>query len=101
MGKYTIKQGEQFMINDSIKSLCHFEQANVFDFNQESSLDLVSCRNLLIYLSGPLQDQLITRFNEALLPEGMLFLGQSESLSPSSHAKFKQVSLTHRLYMRR
>ncbi len=101
MEKYTVKKGEQFMINDSIKSLCRFEQANVFDFNQEHRLDLVSCRNLLIYLSGQLQDQLITSFYDALQPEGMLFLGQSESLSPSSHAKFKQVSLTHRLYMRR
>ena len=101
MEKYTIKQGEQFVINDRIKSLCHFEQANVFDFKQLNSVDLVSCRNLLIYFSGPLQDQLIAKFHEALLPDGMLFLGQSESLSPSSHAKFKQVSLTHRLYMRR
>ena len=101
MEKYTVKHGEQFMINETIKSLCHFEQANVFDFNQECNLDLVSCRNLLIYLSGPLQDRLIARFHEVLKPEGMLFLGQSESLSSSSHAKFKQVSLTHRLYMRR
>jgi chemotaxis methyl-accepting protein methylase len=101
MDKYTIKQVEQYVINDRIKSLCHFEQANVFDFMQLNSVDLVSCRNLLIYFSGPLQDQLIARFHEALLPDGMLFLGQSESLSPSSHAKFKQVSLTHRLYMRR
>jgi len=99
--KYTIKRGEQFVINDHIKSLCHFEQANVFDFKQLNSVDLVSCRNLLIYFSGPLQDQLIARFHEALLPDGVLFLGQSESLSPSSHAKFKQFSLTHRLYMRR
>ncbi|MFZ9610350.1 MAG: CheR family methyltransferase [Methylococcales bacterium] len=101
MAKYTVQHGEQFMINDSIKSLCHFELANVFDFNQQGTIDLVSCRNLLIYLSGPLQNQLIARFYDALVPEGMLFLGQSESLSPSSNGKFRQVSLTHRLFMRR
>ena len=101
MAKYTVQHGEQFMINDSIKSLCHFELANVFDFNQQGTIDLVCCRNLLIYLSGPLQNQLIARFYDALVPEGMLFLGQSESLSPSSNGKFRQVSLTHRLFMRR
>lgn len=101
MEKYTVKKGQHFLINETIKSMCHFEQDNVFDFNQEFNLDLVSCRNLLIYLTGPLQDQLIARFHEVLKPEGILFLGQSESLSPSSHVKFKQVSLTHRLYMRR
>ena len=99
--KYFVQKGDLYIVNNIIKSLCHFEQANVFEFNQRSCIDLVSCRNLLIYLKSPLQDQLITKFHQALTSDGVLFLGQSESLSPSSNTKFKQVSLSHRLYVRK
>ncbi len=99
--RYFKQEGEHYVVNDAIQSLCQFEQASVFGCDQAGTIDLVSCRNLLIYLKSPLQVQLIAEFHQALLPSGLLFLGQSESLSPLSHAKFKQVDLTHRLYMRR
>lgn len=99
--KYFTQEGEHYVVSDAIQSLCEFEQANVFGCDQAGTIDLVSCRNLLIYLKSPLQAQLIGEFHQTLLPGGLLFLGQSESLSPSSQAKFKQVDSTHRLYMRR
>ncbi len=99
--KYFKQEGEHYVVNDAIQSLCEFEQASVFGCDQAGTIDLVSCRNLLIYLKSPLQAQLIGEFHQTLVPGGLLFLGQSESLSPSSHTKFKQVDLTHRLYMRR
>jgi chemotaxis protein methyltransferase CheR/two-component system CheB/CheR fusion protein len=99
--KYFMQEGDHYVVNDAIQSLCEFEQASVFGCDQAGTIDLVSCRNLLIYLKSPLQAQLIEEFHQTLVPGGLLFLGQSESLSPSSHTKFKQVDLTHRLYMRR
>ena len=44
-----------------------------------SRLDLITCRNLLIYLNREAQEQLLTLFHFALKPEGLLFLGMSES----------------------
>jgi chemotaxis methyl-accepting protein methylase len=99
--KYFEKSGASYVICQAIKSICQFEQKNVFSANPIVPIDLVSCRNLLIYLKGPLQDQLVSKFHQALEPSGLLFLGQSESLSPTSNGIFKQVDLTHRLYVRR
>jgi chemotaxis protein methyltransferase CheR/two-component system CheB/CheR fusion protein len=99
--KYLVQAGDSFVVNAAIQALCQFEQANVLESNRSSMVDVVSCRNLLIYLKTPLQEQLIALFHQALLPGGLLFLGQSESLSPLSLAKFKQVDMTHRLYLRR
>ena len=99
--KYFEKVGDSYVVCELIKSICQFEQNNVLSENEIAPIDLVSCRNLLIYLKGPLQDQLINKFHQSLVSSGVLFLGQSESLSPTSNAIFKQVDLTHRLYVRR
>jgi chemotaxis methyl-accepting protein methylase len=99
--KYLVQVGDRFVVNEAIQALCQFEQANVLESNQIGTVDVVSCRNLLIYLKTPLQEQLIALFHQVLLPGSFLFLGQSESLSPTSLGKFKQVDMTHRLYARR
>jgi chemotaxis methyl-accepting protein methylase len=99
--KYFEKDGDSYIVGAQIKSICQFEQNNVFGKNDIGPIDLISCRNLLIYLKSRLQEQLIHEFHLYLVPSGVLFLGQSETLSPTSHAIFKQVDFTHRLYVRR
>jgi chemotaxis methyl-accepting protein methylase len=101
LSKYFSRKGESFIVNDAIKSMCRFEHENVFNAADVKTLDLVSCRNLLIYFKGPLQDQLISTFHQCLAAHGLLFLGQSESLSASRGHLFKSLDLTHKLYMRR
>ena len=99
--RYFERTADSYVVGEVIKSICQFEKNNVLGQHEIGPINLVSCRNLLIYLKGPLQDQLITKFHQALVPGGLLFLGQSETLSPTSNAIFKQVDLTHRLYVRR
>jgi chemotaxis methyl-accepting protein methylase len=99
--QYFERVGDSYAVRESIKSICQFEQKNVMNDNEIGSIDLISCRNLLIYLKGPLQDQLIFNFHQALMPGGMLFLGQSETLSPKTNAIFSPIDLTHRLFVRR
>jgi hypothetical protein len=65
------------------------------------NLDLISCRNLLIYLKTPLQDRLLRIFHEALHPGSLLFMGQSESLSFVGNSLFATVDYLHRLFRRR
>ena len=55
-----------------------------------SRLDLISCRNLLIYLDGVAQQRVLRTFHYALRPEGMLIFGPAESIGPSSDL-FEQV----------
>jgi two-component system CheB/CheR fusion protein len=62
-------------------------------------LDLVSCRNLLIYLAVPLQRRIIDSFAFALRPDGYLLLGPSESLGPASD-RFRTLDGQWKLYQR-
>lgn len=101
LGKYFTQKGEVYVVNDCIKSMCRFALENVFETENVNTLDLVSCRNLLIYFKGPLQDQLISIFHNHLVKNGLLFLGQSESLSASRNHLFKALDLSHKLYVRR
>ncbi len=65
-----------------------------------SKLDLISCRNLLIYLDTPLQDRVIPIFHYALRPGGVLFLGPSESIA-RQESYFVDFDKKYRLFERR
>ena len=57
-----------------------FSEQDVIKDPPFSKLDLISCRNLLIYMGGELQKKIIPLFHYALNPGGMLFLGNSETV---------------------
>ncbi len=63
-------------------------------------MDLISCRNLLIYLNHDAQDRVLNTFHFALKPEGRLFLGTSESVDESSRL-FRVLDKKNRIYARR
>jgi len=72
--------GGAYRIHKSIRDLLVFSEQNVIRDPPFSKLDLISCRNLLIYLNGDLQKKLIPLFHYALNPGGALFLGTSETV---------------------
>jgi len=72
--------GSAYRIHKGIRDLLVFSEQNVIKDPPFSKLDLISCRNLLIYMGGDLQKKLIPLFHYALIPGGMLFLGTSETV---------------------
>jgi len=76
----TEQDGNAFRIHKSIRDMLVFSEQNVIKNPPFSKLDLISCRNLLIYLGGDLQKKLIPLFHYALNPGGHLFLGTSETV---------------------
>lgn len=64
-----------------------------------SRVDLISCRNVMIYLNSDVQKNLISLFHYALNPEGFLFIGSSETIGTSSHL-FSEVDSKNRIYRR-
>ena len=89
--------GSAFRIIRSIRDLLIFSEQDVIKDPPFSKLDLISCRNVLIYLNGDLQKKLIPLFHYALKPGGMLFLGTSESVG--GHVDlFAPVDHTSKLY---
>jgi len=98
---YFNKINDEFLITDDIKSVCEFHNKDLFNYAISKSYDLISCRNLLIYLKGAAQEQLVRKFHCHLNAGGLLFLGQSEMLSPSTSILFHQIDVAHNVFINR
>ena len=83
-----------------IRDLCIFARHDVTHDPPFSRLDLVSCRNLLIYLDEVAQRRIMQAFHFALRPHGMLMIGPAETIGQSSEL-FEQVDKRARIYRRR
>ncbi len=83
-----------------IREMCVFSLHSVIRDPPFSKLDLIACRNLLIYFGADLQARAVRSFHYALNPGGWLFLGPSEGVGHGG-ALFEQVDKRHRLFRRR
>jgi two-component system CheB/CheR fusion protein len=73
-----------YRISKAVRELCVFARQNLGIDPPFSNLDLISCRNVLIYLAEPLQKRVLAIFHYSLNPTGFLMLGTSESTGKSS-----------------
>ena len=78
------KEEHVYRIDKSIRDLCVFARQNLTSDPPFSHVDLVSCRNVLIYLSPPLQKRVMPTFHYALNSPGFLVLGSSETVGDHS-----------------
>ncbi|MEP1080129.1 ATP-binding protein [Leptolyngbya sp. PL-A3] len=90
-------EGERFQINKAVRELCVFARQNLGSDPPFSNLDLISCRNVLIYLGDALQKRIMTIFHYSLNPTGFLLLGTAESIGQPSDL-FTLVEKKYRLY---
>ncbi|MGN6787943.1 MAG: CheR family methyltransferase [Rhodanobacteraceae bacterium] len=94
------KEQQRYRINKAIRDRVLFALHNVLRDPPFSRIDLVSCRNLLIYLDRDVQTRLLEMFHFALRPGGYLFLGSSES-ADAAGSHFDVVDKRHRIYRAR
>ncbi|HLA85166.1 MAG TPA: CheR family methyltransferase, partial [Thermoguttaceae bacterium] len=80
--RFFVRSGAGYQICKMVRDLCIFARQNVVKDPPFSNLDLLSCRNLLIYLGPSLQRRVIPTFHYALNPGGYLLLGRSETVGP-------------------
>ena len=92
--------GSAYRIQKSIRDRVIFSEQDVIKDPPFSKLDLISCRNLLIYMGGGLQKKLFPLFHYALNPDGMLFLGTSETVGEFVDL-FATLDRKSKLYQRR
>jgi two-component system CheB/CheR fusion protein len=95
------REDSSYRVLQELRALCIFSTHSVIRDPPFTHLDLISCRNVLIYLSTELQDQIITYFAYVLNQRGYLFLGMSESLSGRHAELFTPVDRTHHIFQRR
>ncbi|HSB72459.1 MAG TPA: chemotaxis protein CheB [Candidatus Methylomirabilis sp.] len=92
--------GSAYRIHKGVRDLLVFSTQDVISDPPFSRLDLISCRNLLIYMGGDLQKKLIPLFHYALNPGGLLFLGTSESVGEFVD-RFATLNPKAKLYQRK
>lgn len=80
LSRYFIKKEDGYQVNETIRSMIIFARHNLLEDPPFSKIDLISCRNLLIYLNGDTQQKVISMFHVSLKSKSYLFLGNSESL---------------------
>jgi two-component system, chemotaxis family, CheB/CheR fusion protein len=98
--KWFVEDGADCRPTPKIREMCVFSTHSLVKDPPFSRLDLISCRNVLIYLEEELQDRMMRMFHYALSPGGFLFLGNAESAS--RHARlFAPVDKKHRVLRRR
>ena len=87
--RYFVRDDSTFRVSREIREMVIFAVQNVIKDPPFTKLDLISCRNLLIYLNADLQRRLLPVFHYALKPGGLLFLGTSETIG--SHTDLFEV----------
>lgn len=99
LARWFVKEGDTYRIVKEVREMCIFSPHNLIKDAPFSRIDLLSCRNLLIYLNTELQNRVIPIFHFSLRPGGVLFLGASENVT--RHQKlFAPVDRRNRLFRR-
>ncbi len=86
--KYFTRQDNGYQVKDSIRSMIAFDYHNLKHDSGKRNLDVIFCRNVLIYFDEAAQKVVVDRFWDALAPHSFLFIGHSESLF-GMETKFK------------
>jgi two-component system CheB/CheR fusion protein len=97
---WMVEDGKACRLGRTIREMCVFSVHSLTKDPPFSRLDMVSCRNLLIYLDRDLQTRVLGNFHYALNPGGILFLGPSENVTQAS-GLFTQLDRRHRIFGRR
>ncbi len=90
-----------YQISKTVRDMCVFANQNVFSDPPFSHIDILSCRNVLIYLSQVLQKRVIPIFHYALRPGGFLMVGSTEGLVGTGAELFELVHRKHKIYRKR
>ncbi len=96
---FTPVEGSKYQIDKSLREILVFAAQNVITDPPFSNIDLVSCRNFLIYVEPEMQSRIIGLLHFALRPDGYLFLGSAESIGRHTDL-FEPISRKWRLYRR-
>ncbi len=98
--RFFARQESSYVVTKEVRDLCTFSAHSLVRDPPFSRMDLVSCRNLLIYLDVDLQAAVIPAFHYSLVPAGVLLLGSSETVSRHENL-FEPIDRENRIFARR
>jgi two-component system, chemotaxis family, CheB/CheR fusion protein len=98
--RYFIKDEQGYRINKAVRDICIFASQDLTRDPPFSKMDLVSCRNMLIYIDQKLQKKIVSLFHYSLNPSGILVLGSAETVSSFTEL-FKTVDKKFKIYAKK
>jgi two-component system CheB/CheR fusion protein len=98
--RYFVRVDGHYQISKAVRDLCVFSRHNVLADPPFSHLDMVSCRNVLIYLDSSLQKRVLPILHYALNPDGVMLLGSSENIG-SFGELFVPLDGQHRIFRKK
>jgi two-component system CheB/CheR fusion protein len=100
LSRFFVKTSGGYEISKRIREMCVFAEHNVLLDPPFANMDLISCRNLMIYLETATQESLLSIFHYSLKPDGYLFLGKSETVGKMADL-FKVEDSKYKIYSKR
>jgi len=97
--RFFVREGKSYAVTKELREICLFANHSLVRDPPFLNIDLISCRNLLIYFNADLQNRVVPLFHYALRPAGYLFLGASEHVSQHGDM-FTPVDKAHQLFQR-
>ena len=95
--RFFTRQGQKYQVTKQLRETVVFSRQDLIADPPFSKLDLISCRNVLIYIEPAFQKKVLALFSFALTPGGYLFLGKSEGIAEMEDL-FEPVSKPWRIY---
>ncbi|MBC7950188.1 MAG: PAS domain-containing protein [Chitinophagaceae bacterium] len=100
LSRFFVEVEQGYRVRKEIREICVFAKQDIGQDPPISRVDLLSCRNVMIYFGHALHKRLFPIFHYALKPQGFLFLGASESIGVSADL-FDVVDKNHRIYRKK
>jgi len=99
--RFFVATNGKYQITRSVRDICIFARQNVTKDPPFSRLDMITCRNLLIYLGQRIQSKVMRLFHYALKPTGYLVLGASEHVGEAGNELFTPVDRQNKIFSRK
>lgn len=100
LNRFFVQVDDNYQISKHVRENCVFARQNLIGDPPFSRLDLISCRNVLIYLGTPIQKKILPVFHYGLKPTGFLMLGSSETIG-DFHNLFTQCDIKNKIYAKK
>ena len=97
LNEYFLKRGESYEVTDELRKHSRFARENLLGTPSSKFFDAVVCRNVLIYFSRPMHDEVMHHLYESLRMEGYLMLGKTEALVGQMRNKFDVIDQENRI----
>jgi len=99
--RYFTAAGADYVVRPALRDFVHFKLHSLLDPVPFGRIDLVVFRNVLIYMTDALQEQVLLSIHSALNPDGYLILGKVEGLSGAAADLFQPINVPERIYRKR